>query len=171
MTTTHPANRIPSSPTIKVFLLTDSDVLAQDGGSSLWRSVASAGRGMRRRQRLRSLRDLKRMTPPTRAGSRRAEGKPKAPREAHAAATRRMEIYDPLTSFVVACPGGPGAPRSGRFVCCILPDGRFLIGARRRQAAPPTTPARIAGPPPPCVPPALAPPAAAAARPRSSQSG
>jgi hypothetical protein len=127
MTTTPSGESDPEFSDIKVFLLTDSDVLAQDGGSSLWRSVAQPVEDAPPPTPA-QLRDLKRMHPAYQGRLSRAEGKPKAPREAHAAATRRMEIYDPLTSSWSAVPRGAGRAQVGEIVCCILPDGRFLIG-------------------------------------------
>jgi len=149
---------------INVFLLTDSDVLAQDGGTSLWRSVARPVDDAPAAPTPAQLRNLKRMHPAYQDRLFRADGPAKSP-PAHAAGTRKMEIYDPLTSSWSAVPPGAGRAQVGEAVCCILPDGRFLIGAWRRQAAPPTTPVRIAGPPHRCVPPARARPVAAAAPP------
>ena len=58
MTPTPPGDRDADVSEIRIFLLTDSDVLAQEGESSLWRSVVRdpklqvvAGRTQRSRER------------------------------------------------------------------------------------------------------------------------
>jgi hypothetical protein len=114
---------------IKVFLLTDSDVLAQDGGTSLWRSVARPVDDAPAAPTPAQLRNLKRMHPAYQDRLFRANGPAKSPSRAHAAGTRKMEIYDPLTSSWSPVPPGAGRAQVGEAVCCILPDGRFLIGS------------------------------------------
>jgi hypothetical protein len=113
---------------INVFLLTGSDVLAQDGGTSLWRSVARPVDDAPAAPTPAQLRNLKRMHPAYQDRLFRADGPAKSPAGAHAAGSRKMEIYDPLTSSWSAVPPGAGRAQVGEAVCCILPDGRFLIG-------------------------------------------
>jgi hypothetical protein len=113
---------------IKVFLLTDSDVLAQEGDTSLWRSVARPVEDAPAAPTPAQLRNLKRMHPAYQGRLHRADGSAGAPAAAHAAGTRTMEIYDPLTSSWSPVPRGAGRAQVGEAVCCILPDGRFLIG-------------------------------------------
>jgi hypothetical protein len=112
---------------INVFLLTDSDVLAQDGSTSLWRSVARLVDDAPAAPTPAQLRNLKRMHPAYQDRLFRADGPAKSPAGAHGAVTR-MEIYVPLTSSWSAVPPGAGRAQVGEAVCCILPDGRFLIG-------------------------------------------
>jgi hypothetical protein len=114
---------------IKVFLLTGSDVLAQDGGTSLWRSVAQPVDDAPAAPTAAQLRNLKRMHPAYQDRLHRADGPAKSPAAAHTRAARKMEIYDPLTSSWSPVPPGAGRAQVGEAVCCILPDGRFLIGS------------------------------------------
>jgi hypothetical protein len=118
-------NQINEIDDIKVFLLTGSDVLAQEGESRLWHSVAQpVDAGPTPAQ----LRNLKRMHPAYQDRLFRADGPAKSEAGAHAGGTRKMEIYDPLTSSWSPVPPGAGRAQVGEAVCCILPDGRFLIG-------------------------------------------
>jgi hypothetical protein len=117
-----------SDPDIKVFLLTDSDVLAQERSTSLWRSVASPGEDAPSAPTPAQLRNLKRMHPAYHGRLARADGaKPRT--RAGAADGGKMEIYDPLTSSWSAVPVGTDRAQVGEAVCCILPDGRVLIGS------------------------------------------
>ena len=116
-------------PQIRVFLLTDTDVLAQEGATNLWRLVATADREGAAAPTPSQLRDLKRMHPAYQGRLSRAEApaKPQAPTGATDA--RTMEIYDPLTSSWSAVPGGTGRAQVGEAVCCTLPNGTFLFGS------------------------------------------
>jgi hypothetical protein len=113
---------------IKVFLLTGSDVLAQEGETSLWRSVARPVDDAPAAPTPAQLRNLKRMHPAYQDRLFRADGPAKSQAGARAGGTRKMEIYDPLTSSWSPVPAGAGRAQVGEAVCCILPDGRFLIG-------------------------------------------
>jgi hypothetical protein len=128
MTTTPSGDPEPEFSEIRVFLLTDNDVLAQEGDTSLWRSVAQPAEDAPAAPTPAQLRDLKRMHPAYQGRLARADGKAGVPAGAHVAGTGRMEIYDPLTSSWSAVPRGAGRAQVGEAVCCILPDGRFLIG-------------------------------------------
>jgi hypothetical protein len=112
---------------IRVFLLTDSDVLAQEGKTSLWRSVARPVEDAPAGPTPAQLRKFKRMHPAYQGRLSRADGIANPP--AAAPAARKMEIYDPLTSSWSAVPPGAGRAQVGEAVCCILPDGRFLVGS------------------------------------------
>jgi hypothetical protein len=125
MTTRPPGDSNPDE--IKVFLLTGSDVLAQEGESRLWHSVAQPVDGAPAAPTPAQLRNLKRMHPAYQDRLFRADGPAKSQAAAHAG-TRKMEIYDPLTSSWSPVPAGAGRAQVGEAVCCILPDGRFLIG-------------------------------------------
>jgi len=43
--------------------------------------------------------------------------------------TNKGEIYDPVTDSWSPIPSPPGWPQVGDATCCILPDGRLMIGA------------------------------------------
>ena len=113
---------------IRVFLLTGSDVLAQEGDTSLWRSVARSVDDAPAAPTPAQLRNLKRMHPAYQDRLFRADGPGSSQAVAQAGGTRKMEIYDPLTSSWSPVPPGAGRAQVGEAVCCILPDGRFLIG-------------------------------------------
>ena len=128
MTTTPSGESDSEFSEIKVFLLTDTDVLAQERATSLWRSVAQPVEDAPAAPTPAQLRDLKRMHPAYQGRLFRADGKAGAPSDSQGAGDRKMEIYDPLTSSWSAVPRGAGRAQVGEAVCCILPDGRFLIG-------------------------------------------
>jgi hypothetical protein len=121
-------NQINEIDEIKVFLLTGSDVLAQEGESRLWHSVAQPVDDAPAGPTPAQLRNLKRMHPAYQDRLFRADGPAKSQAGARAGGTRKMEIYDPLTSSWSPVPAGAGRAQVGEAVCCILPDGRFLIG-------------------------------------------
>ena len=128
MTPTPPGDRDADISGIRIFLLTDSDVLAQEGESSLWRSVVRPVEDAPAGPTPAQLRNLKRMHPAYQGRLSRADGPARTPAAVHAGRTQKMEIYDPLTSSWSAVPPGAGPAKVGDAVCCILPDGRFLIG-------------------------------------------
>jgi len=116
----------PASDPTRVFLLTDNDVLVQDEESNLWRSVApdaAPASGAPSAPTPAQLRALKRMHPAYQARYRRHVGDPPG-----AAGAGRIEIYDPLTASWSPVPGGASHAQVGQAVCCVLPDGKFLIG-------------------------------------------
>jgi Kelch motif len=43
--------------------------------------------------------------------------------------TNKGEIYDPVSDSWSPIPSPPGWPQVGDATCCVLPDGRFMIGA------------------------------------------
>lgn len=111
----------------RVFLLTDTDVLVQDQGTSLWRSVSTQpaeGASPTPAQ----LRNLKRVHPAYQGRLARAGGN--GARRAPGLGAGRMEIYNPLTATWSAVPGGAGRAQVGDAVCFELPDGRLLIGGQ-----------------------------------------
>lgn len=103
----------------QMFLLTDAGIMVQEEGTSLWRSVALPDEAVARptAAQLRSLRH-----PP--------EGRRQVPSAAGhgAAASRTLEIYNPLTATWSPVPNGVTRAQVGEAVCCLLPDGRLLIG-------------------------------------------
>jgi hypothetical protein len=121
-------NEINEINEIKVFLLTGSDVLAQEGETRLWRSVARPVDDAPAAPTPAQLRNLKRMHPAYQDRLFRADGPAPSQAAAHAGGTRKMEIYDPLTSSWSPVRPGAGRAQVGEAVCCVLPDGRFLIG-------------------------------------------
>ena len=118
-----------SDPQSRVFLLTDSDVLALEGATSLWRSVASPDNDAAAAPTPSQLRNLKRMHPAYQGRLSRADATARPRTHDEAADVRKMEIYDPLTSSWSAVPVGTARAQVGEAVCCILPDGKFLIGS------------------------------------------
>ena len=128
MTPTPPGDPDTDISEIRVFLLTDSDVLAQERESSLWRSVARPVEDAPAAPTPAQLRNLKRMHPAYQGRLWRADGPAKTPAAVHAGRPRKMEIYDPLTSSWSAVPPGASPAKVGDAVCGMLPDGRFLIG-------------------------------------------
>lgn len=108
-----------SDPELKVFLLTDRDVLTREDDTCLWRSVASPDDDGQAAPTPSQLRNLKRMHPAYQGRQLPGEGPER----------RRMEIYDPLTSTWSSVPSGSGRAKVGDTVCCVLPDGRFLFGS------------------------------------------
>jgi hypothetical protein len=114
-------------PDITIFLLTDDDVLAQERRTSLWRSVATPPDDAPPAPTPAQLRNLKRMHPAYQGRLPRAGRGPEAPSR-RAGDDQTMEIYDPLTSSWSAVPRHAGRSQVGDAVCCLLPDGRFLIG-------------------------------------------
>jgi hypothetical protein len=129
LTPTPPGDPDAEISEIRVFLLTESDVLAQETTSNLWRSVARPVEDAPAAPTPAQLRNLKRMHPAYQGRLARADGPMKTPAAVHAGRIRKMEIYDPLTSSWSAVPPGAGRAQVGDAVCCILPDGRFLIGS------------------------------------------
>src|SRR5438445_7378492 len=105
MTPTPPGDRDADISEIRIFLLTDSDVLAQEGESSLWRSVVRPVEDAPAAPTPAQLRNLKRMHPAYQGRLWRADRPAKTP-AVHAGRTRKMEIYDPLTSSWSAVPPG-----------------------------------------------------------------
>src|SRR5438552_14717965 len=128
MTPTPPGDPDTDISEIRVFLLTDSDVLAQERDSSLWRSVARPAEDAPAAPTPAQLRNLKRLHPAYQGRLSRADGPARTPAVVHAGRMQKMEIYDPLTSSWSPVPPGAGPAQVGDAVCCILPDGRFLIG-------------------------------------------
>src|SRR5437667_4343123 len=128
MTPTPPGDPDTEISEIRVFLLTDSDVLAQERDSNQWRSVARPAEDAPAAPTPAQLRNLKRMHPAYQGRLSRADGPAKTPAMVHAGRTQKMEIYDPLTSSWSPVPPGAGPAKVGDTVCCVLPDGRFLIG-------------------------------------------
>src|SRR6267378_3177691 len=128
MTPTPPGDPDADISEIRVFLLTDSDVLAQEGDSSLWRSVVRPVEDAPAPPTPAQLRNLKRKHPAHQGRLWRADGPAKTPAAVHAGRIRKMEIYDPLTSSWSAVPPGASPAKVGNAVCGMLPDGRFLIG-------------------------------------------
>jgi hypothetical protein len=43
--------------------------------------------------------------------------------------TNKGEIYDPVSDSWTSIPSPPGWSQVGDASCCVLPDGRFMIGA------------------------------------------
>jgi hypothetical protein len=128
MTPTPPGDPDADISEIRVFLLTDSDVLAQEGEGSLFCSVARPVEDAPAAPTPAQLRNFKRMHPAYHGRLWRADGPAKIPATVPAGRTRKMEIYDPLTSSWSAVPPGAGPAKVGNAVCGMLPDGRFLIG-------------------------------------------
>lgn len=105
-----------------VFLLTDCDVLAQEAGTRLWRSVAAAsGAEPAPRPTPAQLRNLKRLHPAYQGRLPRPDPDAQEP-------ARTIEIYDPLTSSWSRVPKGACRTQVGETVFCTLPDGRYLVG-------------------------------------------
>jgi hypothetical protein len=128
MTPTPPGDPDADISEIRVFLLTDGDVLAQEGEGSLFCSVARPVEDAPAAPTPAQLRNFKRMHPAYHGRPWRADGPAKSPAAVRAGRTRKMEIYDPLTSSWSAVPPGAGPAKVGNAVCGMLPDGRFLIG-------------------------------------------
>src|SRR5205809_3757123 len=106
MTPTPPGDPDTDISEIRVFLLTDSDVLAQERESSLWRSVARPVEDAPAAPTPAQLRNLKRMHPAYQGRLWRADGPAKTPATVHAGRPRKMAIYHPLTSSWSAAPPG-----------------------------------------------------------------
>ena len=119
MTPTPPGDRDADVSEIRIFLLTDSDVLAQEGASSLWRSVVRPVEDAPAGPTPAQLRNLKRMHPAYQGRLSRADGPAKTPAPVHAGRTQKMEIYDPLTSSWSAVPPGAGPAKVGDAVCIV----------------------------------------------------
>ncbi|HWD71707.1 MAG TPA: hypothetical protein VG779_04205 [Actinomycetota bacterium] len=128
MTPTPPGDPDADISEIRVFLLTEGDVLAQEGEGSLFCSVARPVEDAPAAPTPAQLRNFKRMHPAYQGRLWRADGPARTPAAAPAGRTRKMEIYDPLTSSWSAVPPGAGPAKVGDAVCGMLPDGRFLIG-------------------------------------------
>lgn len=106
----------------QVFLLTDAGILVQEQGTSLWRSLPLPAEAAARptAAQLRSLRH---------APEGRRPGQAQAPRpQGQAPTSQTLEIYNPLTATWAAVPNGAARAQVGEAVCCLLPDGRLLIG-------------------------------------------
>ncbi|GAC1363756.1 MAG: hypothetical protein NVSMB32_05630 [Actinomycetota bacterium] len=131
----------------QVFLLTDTGILAQEEGTRLWRSIpaqhgSAGGADVPTAAQLRSLRRNPgggRSRPPHAASGGTAQ-RPKMAEEMHPAGT--VEIYNPLTATWSAVPRGARRAQVGETVCCLLPDGRMLIGARASASCATYDPAR-----------------------------
>ncbi len=128
MTPTPPGDPDADISEIRVFLLTDTDVLAQEGEGSLFCSVARPVEDPPPAPTPAQLRQFKRMHPAYQGRLWQADGPAKTPATMPAGLRRKMEIYDPLTSSWSAVPPGAGPAKVGNAVCGMLPDGRFLIG-------------------------------------------
>jgi len=128
MTPTPPGDPDTDISEIRVFLLTEGHVLAQEGEGSLFWSVARPVEDAPAAPTPAQLRQLKRMHPAYQGRLSRANGPARTLAAVHAGRTHKMEIYDPLTASWSAVPPGAGPAKVGDAVCCILPDGRFLIG-------------------------------------------
>jgi hypothetical protein len=128
MTPTPPGDPDTDISEIRVFLLTDGDVLAQEAEGSLFCSVARPVEDAPAAPTPAQVRNLKRMHPAYQGRLWRADGPARTPAAVPAGRRRKMEIYDPLTSSWSAVPPGAGPAKVGNAVCGMLPDGRFLIG-------------------------------------------
>ena len=125
-----PEARLTSGPgpdSGRHFLLTDTGVLVQEKATKLWRSVSAeeaAGPTEAEAPTPAQLRQLRRQMHPA------GKGRPGPPGgRPHAGGDgSKMEIYDPLTASWAPVPASAGRAQVGETVCCLLPDGRFLIG-------------------------------------------
>lgn len=129
---------MPESPV--VFLLTDTDVLVQEEGTKLWRSVSLADGAVAPKlegsevrsdagAQLRALRrDKARRVHPAGSAHRIADRSADGP---------RLEIYNPLTSTWATIPSVGQRAQVGDALCARLPDGRVLISAAGRAASGP----------------------------------
>jgi hypothetical protein len=108
------------------FLLTDTGVLVQEEATKLWRSVSiedPSGPSMPGGPTPAQLRLLRRQMHPAGKARPRPSSRPAAGGDGS-----RMEIYDPLTASWAPVPATAGRAQVGETVCCLLPDGTFLIG-------------------------------------------
>jgi hypothetical protein len=107
-----------------VFLLTDTAVLMQEDGTSLWRALPTEGSGSQgpAPAQLRALRrEQARRIHPAGSGHRSSGA-------ARSGAGTSFGIYNPLTSTWAPVPHQGQPARVGDALCWFLPDGRLVVG-------------------------------------------
>lgn len=116
-----------------VFLLTNSGVMTQQGGTKLWHAVEPpATPGGPTAAQLRALRrERARRQHPAGSAHRSAPargGSVSGPGAGGGSGAARFEIFDALTGCWAPVPATAGPWQVADALCWVLPDGRLLVG-------------------------------------------